>query len=119
MDHTALVDTIDLSKRDFSVILVEPTPTFLEWLDSIGVDRSRDYFPEENTVLVVPKIDRFSKVGSFSEFIDKLKPSLLSNELSRFGASIANLRIPNAVETFNRFFTIFVRDSVTFLSDFK
>jgi hypothetical protein len=115
-----LRDTIDLNRRDFSLILVEPRPIFLEWLGEFakreGWEGYRLFVPEDDTVLVIPSIDRFSEPGSLEEFVNALKPNLLRLELIRFHVKGIELgTITN--ETFDKFFAVSVRDRVHFMSD--
>jgi len=125
MDIQQLCDTIDLAKRDFSLVLVSPKDKLLEWLHPFwqmkGLEQYRNYIPEENTVLVIPNIDRFSAVGSLEEFLDEMKPKLLVAELGRFHASLAEFGRPVTKETFDELFDIGLRDaaSIHFMSDFN
>jgi hypothetical protein len=120
-----LCDTIDLAKRDFSLVLVSPKETLLGWLSAFwkqkGLEKHRNYIPEENTVMVIPNIDRFSEIGSLEQFLDELKPKLLFRDLVRFRASPEDFGRPLTKETFDEFFDIALRDSASihFISDFK
>lgn len=125
MNEKDLFDTIDFAKRDFSLVLVSPKDKLLERLRPIweqkGYGQYRNYVPEENTVLVIPNIDRFTKPGSLQEFLDGMKPKLLFAELGRFHASPDEFGHPLTKETFDEFFDIALRDSasIRFLSDFR
>jgi hypothetical protein len=125
MNFQHLCDTIDLAKRDFSLVLVSPKEKLLNWFSAFwkrkGLDKYRNYIPEENTVLVIPNIDRFSEVGSLEQFLDGLKPKLLFRDLVRFRASAEDFGRPLTKETFDEFFDVALRDSasITYISDFK
>ena len=125
MNGNDLSDTIDLAKRDFSLVLVSPKEKLLEWLtpfwEKRGYGLYRNFVPEENTVLVIPNIDRFTRPGSFQEFLDQMKPKLLFAELGRFHASPDEFGHRLTKETFDEFFDIALRDSasIRFMSDFK
>ena len=126
MNSQALCDTIDLAKRDFSLILVKPREAFLEWVNAFvklkGLEVYRMCIPEENTVLVIPNRDRFSYQSCFEDFLNVMKPKLLHAELSRIHkASPAEFGHPITKETFDKFFEIALRDSasIRFMSDFK
>jgi hypothetical protein len=125
MNIQQLCDTIDLAKRDFSLVLVSPKEALLEWLSAFwkrkGLEQYRNYIPEENTVLVIPNMDRFSEVGSLGRFLDEMKPKLLFAELGRFHASPEDFGRPLTKEMFDGFFDIALRDSasIRFVSDFK
>ena len=126
MNSQALCDTIDLAKRDFSLILVNPREAFLEWVNAFvklkGLEVYRMCIPEENTVLVIPNRDRFSYQSCFEDFLNEMKPKLLLAELSRIHkASPEEFGHPITKETFDKFFEIALRDSasIRFMSDFK
>lgn len=125
MNTQQLCDTIDLAKRDFSLVLVSPNETLLEWLGAFwklkGLDHYRNYVPEENTVLIIPTIGRFSDVGALESFLDEMKPKLLYGELVRFQVSPEEFGRPLTKSTFNETFDIALRDSASihFVSDFK
>ena len=125
MNMQHLCDTIDLPKRDFSLVLVSPKEKLLEWLRAFwkrkGLEQYRNYIPEENTVLVIPNMDRFSEVGSLGRFLDEMKPKLLFAELGRFHASPEDFGRLLTKEMFDGFFDIALRDSasIRFVSDFK
>jgi hypothetical protein len=125
MNTQQLCDTIDLAKRDCSLVLVSPKESLLEWLSVFwkrkGLDKYRNYIPEENTVLVIPNMDRFSEVGSLEQFLDEMKPKLLFAELGRFHASPEDFGRPLTKDAFDEFFDIALRDSASihFMSDFK
>jgi hypothetical protein len=125
MNGKDLSDTIDLSKRDFSLVLVSPKEKLLEWLRTFvklkRLEKYRVYVPEENTVLIIPNMDRFSEPGWLRQFLDEMKPKLLFAELGRFHASPEDLGYPLTKETFDEFFNIALRDSasIRFMSDFK
>lgn len=125
MNLEQICDTIDLDKRDFSLALVSPREKTLAWLTEFwslkGLDQYRNYIPEENTVLVIPNLDRFSEVGSLEQFLNEMKPKLLVAELCRFHASLADFAQPPSKEAFDEFFEITLRDSasIRFMSDFE
>ena len=125
MNIQQLCDTIDVAKRDCSLVLVSPKVTLLEWLDAFwkskGLDHYRNYVPEEDTVLIIPSIGRFSEVGALDSFLDEMKPKMLFAELDRFHANPEDFGRPLTKETFDEFFDIALRDSASihFMSDFK
>ena len=125
MNIQQLCDTIDLDKRDFSLVLVSPKETILEWLGAFwkrkGLEYYRNYIPEENTILVIPSIGRFSKYGVLESFLDEMKPKLLYRELVRFHVSPEECGRPLTKSTFDETFDIALRDSTSihFMSDFK
>ncbi len=123
MNIKHICDTIDLDNRDFSLVLVSPKETLLEWLGAFwkrkGLEQYRNYIPEENTVLIIPSIGRFSEVGSLGQFLDEMKPKLLFAELVRFDASPEEFGRPLTKSTFDETFDIALRDSASihFMSD--
>ena len=123
MDSNALLGSIDLSTREFSLLLVDPKETFIEWLKAYtsrkGLELWRYYSPEQNIVLVIPSIGRFATPGSFDAFVEGWKPRLLAAELSRFGVSPKEFGMELSSRTFDEFFLIYVRDSVNYISDFN
>jgi hypothetical protein len=126
MNCDFLCDTIDFDRRDFSLVLVSPKKKFLEWLNAFvkqkGLEAYRLYIPEENTVLVIPNIDRFSEPGQLEEFLDVWKPKLLLAELSRFAdAGPEDFGHAITKESFDEFLEIALRDSasIRFVTDFK
>jgi hypothetical protein len=125
MNMQLLCDTIDLAKRDFSLVLVSPKEALLEWLGEFwkrkGLEQYRNYVPEENTVLVIPNMDRFSEYHYFEQFLDNMKPKLLFAELARFHATPDEFGRPLTKDAFDEFFDIALRDSasIRFVSDFK
>jgi hypothetical protein len=125
MQAANLIETIDLARRDFSLVLVSPKQNMLDWLNEFvrrkQLERYRLYIPENNTVLIIPSIDRFSEVRALEEFLAGMKPKLLLAELERFMATPEDFGHPITKETFDDHFAIELRDaaSVRFLSDFK
>jgi hypothetical protein len=121
MDITSLHDTIDLAKRDFSVILVDPRQVFLDWLERHiarnGLQDYRLYSPEQNVVLIIPHVDRFTEPDSLDAFLDELKPRLLAAEMTRFHIPPGELDGPPTAETFDTYFALSIRDAALFLSD--
>jgi hypothetical protein len=126
MNYKALLDTIDLKNRDISLVLITPKDTLFHWLDEFitlkGLQEYRLYALEENTVLVIPNVDRFTKPGSLHEFLDEMKPRLLLSELHRFQITgPEDFKRPITKETFDEFFRIELRTSasIVFIWDFK
>lgn len=125
MNINDLTDTIDFEKRDFSIVLVSPKEKLLEWMRPFwnrkGYGPYRNYVPEENTVLIIPSMERFSEPGSLQHFLDEMKPKLLYAELGRFHASPEDFGHPLTKDTFDEFFDVALRDSnsIHFVSDFK
>lgn len=122
MNLSDIVRTIDFEKRAFSLVLVEPKIELIALVDayreSIGLDKY-PYYQDDNLVLVVPSLERFTDYGSFSSFRELLKPTLLLDELSRFDIPPSQFLYPITSETFDMFFTFAVRDTVKLLSDYK
>ena len=123
MDNKALLSSISLATREFSLLLVDPNEKFITWLREIanrkGMELWRIYSSEENTVLVIPPVGSFSAPGSFKSFIEDWKSRLLSAELTRFGLTPKEFGRSLTAETFDDFFSISVRDTVHFVTDFK
>jgi len=123
MDMQSLVNTINLERHEFSLLLVDPKPQMVEWVSTFSRQKGWEiyklYYPEGNLVVVIPKIDRFSAPGEFEHFIERMKPRLLELELRRFGATPADLGHPATKETFDRFFELSIRESAMLMSDFK
>lgn len=74
------------------------------------------YFPEQDAVWLIPKIEKFSKPGSYDEFIDEIKPRLLLAELYNYGAGETDLGHPITKETFDEFFALTLRNEATPIS---
>ena len=123
MDEELLVKTINFANHEFSLLLVNPKPNLFDWLNMFikrkGLERYRLYSEEENTVLIIPKVDYFSEPSSFKKFVDKMKPKLLHAELSRFHAKPEDFGHPITKESFDMFFEISVRDCAYLMSDLK
>lgn len=122
MDGPSLARTIDLAKRDFSLLLVDPKPKMVDWVAAFskrkGLERYRLYYPEGNLVLVVPNLDRFSLPGQFGRFIDRMKPRLLEVELRRFTATPEDVGHSLSKETFDEFYDLSVRETAMLMADF-
>ena len=121
-ENRSLFKTINLATHEFSVLLVDPKPKMLEWLDDFikrnGLETYRLYYQEGNLVVIIPKIDYFSSPGSFEDFLDRMKPRLLQLELQRFTAG-SDFKYPITKETFDQFFNASVRESAVLMSDFR
>jgi hypothetical protein len=121
MDINSVCKTIDLNRREFSLLLVNPKTSFIDWLADFaqqkGWTKYRMYSDEENAVLIIPKVNRFSMPGSLGQFLKNIKPKLLLAELSRFRATPSDFGRPITDETFDAFFDVHVRDSALFMSD--
>lgn len=111
---------IDLSKLDFSLLIVTPKQPFVEWVKEFfakkGLEEYEVYFPEEDSVWLIPKIERFSKPGSYEEFLDEVKPRLLLSELYRFGAVEADFEHDVNKEVFDNFFDLALRSQAASIS---
>jgi hypothetical protein len=122
MDASRLIDTINFSRHDFSLLLVDPKPSMLEWLRSFvkgkRLEKLRLYYPEGNLAVIIPKVDRFSVPGQLDEFINKLKPGLLRKELRRFQATPEDFGYSISADTFDDFFTVSAREAVHLITDF-
>jgi hypothetical protein len=94
LDKRSLATTIDFATHDFSLLLVDPKPKMVEWVENFkkekGWEQDRLYYPEGNLAVIVPKIDRFSMPGQFQQFVERMKPRLLEAELHRFNANPAD-----------------------------
>jgi hypothetical protein len=104
---------------------VTPKAKFLEWVNAFvlrnGLEGYRFEIPEENTVVVIPSLSRFSKPGLLQQFLDRMKPDLLLVELSRIHkATPEEFGYPITKDTFDEYFEIGLRDSnaIRFMSDF-
>ena len=97
-----------MTSRLDAMAIQGPKEALLEWLSAFwkrkGLEQYRNYIPEENTVLVIPNMDRFSEVGSLGQFLDEMKPKLLFAELGRFHASPEDFGRPLTKDTFDEFF---------------
>jgi hypothetical protein len=123
MDTKKMCATIDVSALDFSMLILTPKQAFLEWLETfkikIGLGHYKGYSlhcSEEDTVLLIPKIERFSEPGAYGEFLSEIKPRLLMAELNRFGATEADFGHPITKETFDEFFDLALRNEATPIS---
>jgi len=111
----------DLSALDVSALLLKPKPAFLQWLKAFLSKRNlpfeKVYFPEDDSVWVIPKVASFGKVGSFEEFLEHFKPRMLLSELYRFGAVAADF--PHAItpKAFDEFFDFSVRHDLALISE--
>ena len=120
-----LFGTIDIPSHQFSLLLVDPKPKMLEWVNALqrrtGRERYRLYYPGGNLAMIVPKVENFSVVpGSFERFLDRMKPRLLLYELTtRCLATPEDFGYPITKETFDVFFDLSIRDSAVLMSDFK
>jgi len=122
MNIKSLCETIDIPNHEFSVVLANPKPVFLAWVDEFvakkGMSQFQWYAPEQNLVLLIPSVNRFSQAGDFDTFLDTLKPKLLEAELGRFGATPADVPFAVSAESFDRMFELSVRESSFLMSDF-
>jgi hypothetical protein len=122
MDISKLIETIDINRHDCSLLLVDPKPNMLEWLSSFvkgkRLEKFRLYYPEANHAVIIPKVDRFSKLGLLEDFINRMKPALLNRELRRFQARPEDFGHPITAETFDAFFTVSIREAALLMSDF-
>jgi hypothetical protein len=123
MDAKALCSTINPSDLDFSLLILTPKQGFLEWLDTfkikMGLANYKNYSlhcPEEDTVCLIPKIERFSEPGAYGEFLSEIKPRLLLAELNRFGAAEADFGHPINQKTFDEFFDLALRNEAALIS---
>jgi hypothetical protein len=118
------LDSVDLGRRDFSLALMAPKPPFFEWLDQYskvafkGKFKPAQLYPMEyRGAIIIPKKARFTS-ASFSLFLDRLKPSLISTELAKLGRnSRQEFKYPDTQETFDTFFDLQIRESIAFMSD--
>jgi len=114
---------VDPSNLDFSLLIVTPKQPFLQWLDTFKIKKGLgDYknyslhCPEDDSVWLIPKIERFSKTGSYDEFLDEIKPRLLLAELYNYGAVEADFGYSIKKETFDAFFDLTLRTQATLIS---
>lgn len=116
MDFNQLIDSIDVANLRCSVLLVTPKQAFLDWLDGFkerrGVAAYDVYFREQDSVWLIPQIDRFSEEGSYLRFVEFSKPRLLLSELYRFGATENDFEHPITAETFDTFFDVELREEI-------
>ena len=92
-EHQRPLQYCYLNNLDFSLLIVTAKPGFGKWVQAfkarkLGPEHQdyRVYFAEQDTVWLIPKIDRFSEPGSFESFLDDVKPKILLREISNYGA---------------------------------
>jgi hypothetical protein len=111
---------VDPSRVELSLLIVTSKRSFIDWIKSFmvkqGLGEYDVYFPEQDSVWLIPKIERFSKPGSYEEFIDEIKPRLLLAELYNYGAVEADFGHPITKETFDEFFDLTLRNEATPIS---
>ena len=111
---------VDAGNLDFSLLIVTAKQPFIEWIKTFMVKQglgSYDvYFPEQDSVWLIPKIERFSEPGSYDEFIDEIKSRLLLAELYNYGAVETDFSHPLNRETFDAFFDLKLRNGATLIS---
>lgn len=111
---------INSSKLECSLLVLTSKQSFIDWLKSFmikqGLGAYNVYFPEGDAVWLIPKIEQFSKPGSYDEFLDEIKPRLLLAELHNFGAVEADFEYPITKETFDKFFDLTLRNEATPIS---
>ena len=113
MNIKKLFATRDIDNCEFSLLLVDPNERFWEWHRSYakqrGLERDRFDVPEENAVLIIPQIGRFTEPGSLEKFLDDLKPKVLLEELRRLLVSPADFEHPITKESFDEIFSTTIR----------
>lgn len=122
MEYSELLSTIDVGQHDCSLLLVDAKPLFrqrvAQYIATKGWPRLNYYPLEDATVLLIPKIDRFSEARPFERFLDGLKVSLLETELARLGEeAIHDFGYPINSETFDLFFEVQVRSVLVLPAD--
>lgn len=114
-----LVKSMPLTPEGMSLLLVEPNSEFLTWLkgflDGRGRGRRNVYFAEENSVFLIPSYQRLG--DDYESFLLAIKPRLFLSELYRFGAVEADFPDRISASTFDRYFSLILRDEVTSLKD--
>lgn len=68
------------------------------------------YFPEEDSVILVPHVSKFPDYSAFLDFIERIKPKLLARELGRFGIPYPAEKI--TAREFESLFSLGIRDEV-------
>lgn len=101
-----------IKKSDVSVLILTPKAKFMGLLSELAAQKSISvddiYFPEEDTVLLVPFIGSFPDGSKFDAFVNELKPTLIKREFGKFGLPVPD---PSwSAEMFDCFFSIAVRD---------
>lgn len=123
MNVESLIKSIDMPQRKFSLVLVDPRPAFLEWLERFrlrkGWTESILCLQEENLVVVIPSVNKFSQPGSLEEFLAALKPWLLRAELDRFGIPVSEFEYSLDAASCDLLLDISIRETVALMSDFK
>lgn len=111
---------VDPANVDFSLLIVTAKQPFIEWIKAFftkqGLGEYDIYFPEDDAVWLIPKIEKFSEPGSYGEFLDEIKPRLLLAELINYGAVEADFQYPITKETFDQFFDLALRNEATPIS---
>lgn len=101
-------------RHDKSALLITPREQFLEIVRSHAKTQDMDleeiYFPEEDSVILVPHISKFPDYDAFIDFIESIKPKLLARELGRFGIPYPAEKI--TAHEFESLFSLGIRDEV-------
>src|SRR5262245_24258636 len=104
--------SIDITKLEFSILLVTPRLSFLSWLDQFlaarGLPTGKARFPEEDSVWLIPPYARLA--DSYDSFLKDLKPRMFLSEFYRFGASDAEIPQQPSVQAFDNYFELTLRD---------
>lgn len=113
MNLKELLQSVDLEKLKFSLLIISLKAPFLEWLQEYQNKQGlQDYvlnIPEEYPVWLIPPIVNFSEPDAFEMFLADVKPRLLRAQLHSFGATEADFPHSIDVETADRFLEVSLR----------
>ncbi|HEU0037234.1 MAG TPA: hypothetical protein VFQ53_41775 [Kofleriaceae bacterium] len=113
-------ETLHTSRREFSLLIAEPTAELLEKLTTEARRKNLVfplYAPSDRVALVIPAVDDFTEYGSLGAFIESLKPALLDECILRVGMNRADIDA-GLLADFDSCVNLQVIDEITLLSDF-
>ncbi|MFN5962022.1 MAG: hypothetical protein ACK5CW_11120 [Verrucomicrobiota bacterium] len=106
------METLRILRGDHSVLILSPKPSFLELVSTAAqlqaATLNEIYFPEEDSVLLVPPIGTIGDYSKFEAFVSRLKPDLMMREFGKFG--IPQPAGDGTAAAFDEHFTIAIRD---------
>lgn len=100
-------------KLNFSLLILKPRAAFFERVKASlaakgpGPAFEQVYFPEEDSVWLVPMTGQYGGEGRFEAFLEHLKPRMLRAEFGKFGVGLVE---PATVGLFDQCFELLVRD---------
>jgi hypothetical protein len=111
-------DKLDVTTMRFSLLVVTPRQEFIDWLRRFAEsDGYKVYFPEQDNVWLIPPLDVFDAPISFDDYVKELKPRLLIAELGQFGATLEDIKLDGSAASFDRLFTLLVRERAFLVTD--